>query len=124
MSDFTPPENGPSTPSGLSPSARAERLAADKYPLITIDGVRKGKIGRDAYVSGFLDGRSVSAEQIEAAARTLHLREEGDRAADWLENDIETDPNSYAYGYDWREHWRDKARATFRAAGLRIGGDE
>lgn len=108
------------------PRQTAERLASEKYPGLRTkeSSTPLQQLQRQAFVSGFLDGRSVSAEQIEAAARTLHLREEGDRAADWLENDIETDPNSYAYGYDWREHWRDKARATFRAAGIRIEGEE
>ena len=84
----------------------AERLAAEKYKHSAAD--------RDAFVSGHLAGRTVSAEQAEAAVHGVHAR----LVEAVLAGEVEIEAHSPGISLE-----RDLARAAFRAAGLIVEGE-
>lgn len=94
--------------------ARLEAEAAELYPVIAIDGVRQGDSLRSAYVRA----KTVSAEQIEAAA--MHCRHECSGRITGVDETM--DDNWAATSERVREHWRNSFRAGLRAAGFLIEG--
>lgn len=83
----------------------AERLAAERYKHSAAD--------RDAFVSGYLDGRIVSAEQIEAAAEAAHESNRRSNGTRW---------NKQLHYI--KDRYRLQAREAFRAAGMTVEGEE
>lgn len=91
----------------------AERLAAERYP-------KKGpgpalevrEVLRDACISGYLAGRTVSAEQIEAAAVY------GFESPDYNDAKFAELPEHA------KQRKRDYMARLFRAIGFRIEGEE
>ena len=93
-----------------STRTHAERLAAEKYN--GTDGPRLHSmvvvsLERRAFVSGYLAGRTVSDEQIDKAASGI---------ADCVQGRLGSRPDPVEVWY--------MADAAFRAAGLRIEGEE
>lgn len=91
------------------PDARetAERLAVEKF---SVTGLMSQDYARRGFISGFLAGRTVSAEQILSAAKASY-EERSDslwEAADAEDKIME----------------RDDMVTGFRAAGFRIEGEE
>ena len=89
-----------------STRAHAERLAAERYKHSAAD--------RDAFVSGHLAGRIVSAEQIEAGGKALCRAHQG------MDGDY---PWNVQFE-DGKEEYRGYVRAAFRAAGMTVEGEE
>ena len=96
-----------------TPRQTAERLAAERYPMVDYYSPRKDA-RREGYVSGYLDGRTVTAEQVEAGGKALCRAHQG------MDGDY---PWNVQFE-DGKEEYRGYVRAAFRAAGMTVEGEE